>query len=69
MSRPIRACPCLATELTLAFQFLHVHRGTELRKVPHDEVLAALFPHPCTAESLQRVAHITAYPRRCGAVD
>ena len=52
-----------ATELTLAFQFLHVHRSTELRKGPHDEVLAALFPHPCTAESLQRVAHITALPR------
>ena len=32
-------------------------------KGPHDEVLAALFPHPCTAESLQRVAHITALPR------
>ena len=42
-----------ATELTLAFQFLHVHRSTELRKGPHDEVLAALFPHPCTAEILQ----------------
>ena len=52
-----------ATELTLAFQLLHVHRSTELRKGPHDEVLAALFPHPCTAESLQRVAHITALPR------
>ena len=52
-----------ATELTLAFQFLHVHRSTELRKGPHDEVLAALFPHPCAAESLQRVAHITALPR------